>query len=163
MSCHTWFYKRVDMSYEEAREMVLKSMEEMVDWLEGPEYTKMLAEALEEDPYDTYISSMSDCLPVFKRQLRMIKAGLCKEAVMNKVPDHEYINGKMYTGVEEYGNIFRVYDYPEDILWSYEDCMLFIENRRLIEGTRVDMRHPNWQEELKKFWQEYPDGFIRFG
>ena len=94
----------------------------------------------------------------------MVEKGLCKLAVMNHQPDDE--TGQLYRFVE--GNlyctddtlphdIFRVGGYPEDLLFDFYDTIRFCRVKNNIELS------PQQIGNLRKFWDDYPDGMISFG
>lgn len=66
-----------------------------------------------------------------------------------------YENGVLYEEIDEFHDLFRVGDYPETTLHSFEETTEFIENNK-VKGDIY------W-DELKKFWEKYPDGLITFG
>lgn len=63
-----------------------------------------------------------------------------------------------YTDIDTPHDLFRIGGYPEDKLLSLKQTMEFIEkNKQLITFTK------NWEDNLKEFWSQNPDGIIDFG
>lgn len=77
-------------------------------------------------------------------------------------------NGKYYYEVDDFGNnLFRVKNYPEDILMSYEETIAMLEREKegkWDDGTPVE--NNVWirnDDDIKAFWDKYPNGLIRMG
>ena len=73
----------------------------------------------------------------------------------------DYETGLQMTSVRKYHNLFRLEsvpgNYEEITLRSYEETIQFVKENNPI------WRFPdNWEEQLKGFWQDYPDGTIEF-
>jgi len=116
-----------------------------------------------ENPSDKYSKNSSllqeyqSLIPIIKRQIRMVENGYCQRAVWNHQPElSEYINNIFYIN-SEYHDVFRIGDYPEDVLYSYEECLEYIKQYELKHNIIVDVYR------LKEFWDKYPDGIITFG
>lgn len=163
MGCHTWFYRRIDRTIEEARELFLteykKSLKSWEELLNNPADECRVAYGWTQEYCDHYFE-------VLKRQIRMVEKGLCNVAVMNKQLDHcIYIPGRglFITDVSMTHNIFRIGGYPEDMLFSFEETIEFIEkNKEAISNYRGPLQEDTI-DRLKKFWEQYPDGMIDFG
>ena len=56
--------------------------------------------------------------------------------------------------VEYYHDLFRIGNYPDDVLLSEKETIDFIDKHKI--------EKVNWVA-LKEFWQVYPDGMICFG
>jgi len=97
----------------------------------------------------------------------MVKKGLCNVAVMNKQPEHsEYVVGKgFYIVCKDFHDMFRVGDYPDDSLFSYQECLDFIKRYEDKYNTTIEIwkRDGAIKNSLQEFWDKYPDGMIRFG
>lgn len=165
MGCHTWFYKRLNPqpTYEEVKKNVIAlirgSIEfnnEVIDGTVDPIF-------LEDYPELTPEFAKNQNL-VFERQIRMIERGLCKAAVYGRYMQFEYgiqsINGAIYEDAG-YHDTFRVYDYPDDNLFSLEETLKFIEKYQ--NSDKVITVQKDTIERLKQFWDEHPDGCINFG
>ena len=100
MGCHTWFYKKLEISFEEVKKSVIKRIEKEIEFNNDLIYNRDnivsdLLEAYPEWTVETGIYWKS----IFERQLRMIKSGFCEKAICNKYSDYnsdkiELIYGK---------------------------------------------------------------------
>lgn len=66
-------------------------------------------------------------------------------------------NGIYYKEVGQFYDAFRVLDYPEITLTSYDETIAYIESRK--ESVYTD---DFTFDKLKQFFNEYPDGIISF-
>lgn len=170
MGCHTWCYRKIEVSYEEAKEKVLEvykeSFKTYLNWINNPldmEYLNLLS-VYPEYTYD-YIYEQNE---ITFRKIGIIEKGLCKEAVMHKFAQYseeimEYIPGKgMYVEVGGYHDLFRKYGYPEDKLFSLQESLDYINN----PDNKCDIYDDGNYSTVKylnEFWSKYPDGMIDFG
>ena len=124
MGCHTWTFNRIDPqpSYEEVKNWVIENEINSNIRIFSKKNASNFYPDLSKERCDFY-------LKVLNRQKRMIESGYCKEAVCDRYDHNDkytlYHNGYFY---EEVGNdfLFRVFDYQEDILTSYEQAEKFI-------------------------------------
>ena len=170
MGCHTWFSKKVDRSIVEARKLWIDKRKKWIKEWQSITYYILCDENgvfMMAHPYNDYRHhaglSQEECvhlLKVYKRQLRVVQKGLCNVAVMNDQPEHSYyIPGKgFFVNLENIHDAFRIGDYPEDWLYSREECMSFIEKNKDKIGF-----YDNTYVLLDEFWTKYPDGCIHFG
>lgn len=157
MGCHTWCAYKIERSIEEARRLFINKQEKFIN-----DCKRMVADPKDECRvnYGWTQEYMEHSLNIFERQLRMVKQGLCNVAVMNKQPEHSYyIEGKgFFINSEEFGNQFRIRNYPEDQIFSKEECLQFIEKNK----DKIEL-HDKTYEWLNEFWDRYPDGYMHFG
>lgn len=168
MGCHTWFYKKINPqpTYDEVRKKVLGGfIKDNIDL-----YQKMVDGTLDEDIKDAYPEWNEEMgrkyLPIFDRMKTMIEGGYCKVAVCNRyehinslVNMTQYINGEFFISTNSLPHdVFRRHDYPEDKLFSLEDTMNYISKWK----DKISFSE-NWEDNVKKFWSENPDGMIEFG
>ena len=165
MGCHTWFYKRVEVDFEVMRNFVLetyqKSVERLDKWISNPNDKDYL---LMVDAYPEWtIEFVKNWRDTEARKMSLVKNGLCREAVINKYCSFSkgisrYVKGKGIFMECGYHDIFRKYGYPDDMLFSYDETLEYIDypanDCQVYEGTL---------ERLKEFWDKYPDGMIDFG
>lgn len=80
-----------------------------------------------------------------------------------------YDNGIFYQECDEnYETIqhdtFRVSNYPDTILHSYEEYLEFVRNPE--NGAYLNKNCNSWEyadKQMKEFWEKFPDGIVRFG
>lgn len=153
MGCHTWCYRKITRSIEEAREIYLnRTKDSLVRWqrmLNDPEDRCRVA-------YNWTDEICQKQIDIMTRQIRMVEKGLCNRAVMRKQPGlTRFVNGSFYVEDDSLPHdLFRVGNYPETMLFSLQETLDFIKERSIEE---VDMI------QLFRFWNEYPDGMICFG
>jgi len=174
MGCHTWFYKRVDRTIEEARAKYIANLEESI-----VDFTKILNDPNDECrlAYEWDNELIQHSIDIWNRQLRMVKSNLCNVAVFNKQPNddgrlYQYENGNLYCYNDDLPHdIFRIGEYPEDKLFSLDETLKYLEDHSdkihyastIFEKKSEVVLKRKAIEELKKFWEEYPDGMIEFG
>lgn len=59
---------------------------------------------------------------------------------------------------------FRVSNYPDTVLHSYEEYLEFVRNPE--NGAYLNPNGSTWDAadaRMKEFWEKYPDGVVRFG
>jgi len=83
--------------------------------------------------------------------------------------DIYYHNGVFYKGLNGIHDIFRIGGYPNEIMLSLNDTLEFLntnENKVFYENVQFSKLSNNKKNklisELKKFWNDYPDGLIKF-
>lgn len=133
MGIHTWFYRHVPRTQEEAKQSCLKKFK---DWL-------------------TYAKDKS----LVERMIRMVEKDLCQKAVWNWQDEDitRFIDGKYYVSDMEYHDVFRVaWKHQDVVLFSLEETLAFIKK----EGLEMS---EFGERKLKEFWDKYPDGRIDFG
>lgn len=88
----------------------------------------------------------------------MVSNNLCQKAVWNYQDDEEiteFIDNKgLYIADTGFHDVFRKYDYPNDILFSLDESLEYINSCDVFEDT---------VGRLKEFWSKYPNGMINFG
>ena len=82
----------------------------------------------------------------------------------NEIPsdncDYSYaeFGESKYTNVDTPHNLFSIGSYPEQVLFSLEETLEFIEKNR----EKIYFQE-NWDEQLRDFWAKNPNGIIEFG
>lgn len=158
MGCHTWFYRKIERTQEEAKQSCLRGLRKSeklnlnilanrnyngLDWSDWTE-----SELIKHDSY-------------LKRQIRMVDNNFCKRAVWNHQDDEnltEYIDGKGFYMETDFHDTFRKYGYPENRLFSLQETLDYINNPK--NDCTI---YENTIEILEEFWNKYPDGMIEFG
>lgn len=158
MGCHTWFYRKIERTQEEATSICLKKLkkERNLSWkiIKNPNYLSM-----EWQSKDWQLK----WIKILNRQIKAVANGFYQRAVWNRQDDDnltQYVDGKgLYIEDTGYHDVFRKYGYPEDKLFSLEETLEYINNPKnqcvLIPDYSI--------EQLKQFWNEYPEGMICFG
>ena len=178
MGCHTWFYRKVEINYEECREEVLQYFNESIKntkkFIYNRKSSKKVKWYLENYKYP--IDKARRDLALYKRKKRIVYKGLCKEATMrfySRIYGDKgigafltYINGK---GIFAFDNgkmphdLFRIHNFPEYILCSLEETLKFIQDRKDGITYYHSTKTKTFDELIREFWGKYPDGIIKFG
>lgn len=153
MGCHTWFYEKnpIQYTYEEAKDGYLSFLDKEIAFLE-----------LEKKYYSQ--------VELQKRVYNVVKKSLCKVATLHRfaieVMDLNYCrrNNTFYKDCDKYHDLFRFYGYPPNELLSFEETVLFMEkDERACPSLNTENDFRKIRLELKKFWNENPEGMIAFG
>ena len=165
MGCHTWFKTKSKYTLDDI----------VIKWIENHKNFIVKWESYCKNPQHKYRKEggiFSDLtqeqlewyLKVYKRQLVFVEKGLIREALIYasyKFFEDErsfFIhNNILYAQTENCPhNIFRIGNYPEDILTSLEETLIFCETNKIYLNTEQLI-------ELKQFWNNNPIGLIKFG
>lgn len=177
MGCHTWFAKKVERDYETAKRNVIDRLESNIEFNE-----KMLRDPLEETrvAYEWTDDNIKRFKRNAERQLRMVKGGYCKNAVMNRQPEHSFYNEHGFFVLDDDlpHDIFRIgynssfekpyNSYCNVYLYSLIEMINFIaeQMQRQRDGEQywhIDPLTPDQLTRLNDFWTAYPNGCIHFG
>lgn len=144
MGCHTWFYKKWDISLEEAKSQLKEIIENSIAHKEQWEV---------EENLEYFIDLKNSLDTMSEKEIFEYFSGYNKNVC-------EYIEDKglfIYTrGLPH--DLFRKYGYPEDTLFSLEETLEYMYT------PKNKCKIFDWSEELvRKFWEEYPNGMINFG
>jgi hypothetical protein len=187
MGCHTWLYRKIeDPPYKEVQEFVIAFLRNEIELIRGFHQRSLDNQLTEEDKemlehYPEWITEKHvNHTNIYERQIQMIEKDLHKSATCKRYADWKpgiesksmfYIEGKGFYESLEYCDIFRKHDFPDDILFSYEDtisyvrdpkngCIVYDEMHNIGNGKQV---HFDSYVAILDFWTENPDGMIRFG
>lgn len=166
MGCHTWFCKKLNPqpSYEEVKSEVIQHLKYNIKYFNDyinnyPNFKDKIVF------YDFTIEESKNYIKLYERQCRMIENNLCKKAVCNKYK-HKldltyFIENKGFFIACDYtqNDIFRINKYEDTILFSFSETIDFIT----INRDKINYFKENWLEKLIDFWNNNPDGFIKFG
>lgn len=164
MGCHTLFYKPYKISLEEAKTLLLE------------QYKQDITHYSDESTDDEIIETVK----ALRRGIILLENDLLPEEDiwedLFELPNGQYahyVKGKGMFAEADYHDIFRVWNYPKDELFSYEQTIVFINYKLFIDKHSVyfvDNLNDNTQNDkeyalkrLRQFWEEYPDGMICFG
>ena len=167
MGCHTWFYKKWNVSLDEAKSNLIEIIDKEIETTE-----RFMYSPTEEDKeFLSYHPEYEDCdlmgeledLIKFKDNIQNLSndeifeefSGRCMKVC-------RYVKGKGLFLYKSDGSLthdlFRKYGYPDDTLHSLEETLSYISDTKN-ECVVFDFTN----EGLIKFWNEYPDGMIDFG
>lgn len=182
MGCHTWSYVPMDPqpTYEECRQYVLDGIKESLDVIHekyGADDDDIMLYFLKSyrQQLINRFGTKERALEYYDRITKKINEGRCPEAIRrryNRVGEAmKYYKGVFYSGKHTGEilpfDIFRVYNYPEDVLTCYEDFERFWATHNCDPGIDWKTDKPRTEEEIKEimkeFWEKHPDGIIDFG
>lgn len=168
MGCHTWFYRKVEGPKEsEVKSALLESFQNSLSFLENAIGNR---DSLDPEMLEV-VSSYSQVELIAEKEevqdlLYRVDSGLIVGDHMKCLYSdwvdfkYEYIPGRgWFHGGENNElphDLFRNGDYPEDKLFSLEETRKFIEDHTCVV-------YENSDRDLIKFWNEHPDGMIKFG
>ena len=159
MGCHTWFYRKIERTQEEAKQSCLQNLKR----------SRNLAWKIYKNPtsyyginWETTKEEQLYYIKYLNRQIRMVSNNLCSRAVWDRQNDEdltEYIEGKgLYIEDTGFHDVFRKYGYPDDKLFSLQETLNYINN-----PENACVTYDKTFERLNEFWNKYPDGMIEFG
>jgi hypothetical protein len=165
MGCHTWFYKKVEdnISYDDIRDVVYNDYLDVVNINKGL-LSGDIDDYIKEMYSDISVDHINNSLLIAERMCRMIQNNFCKVAVCkrfrykNNLTDFTN-NSFYYTNDKLPHDLFRIGGYPEDILFSLEDTYKFIESNK----DKIYFNIVVWEDKIKTFWKDNPNGMIKFG
>lgn len=182
MGCHTWFYKKIEGPTQESivsvvKKRVSKELEFLnrlindrdsidSDLLEAyPEWNKEYAEKnipLWQTIYD-FANGEDIDLSIFPEDF--FEEDVTKDTLLQSLYT-SWVNKltvfikekEWYEDVDDFHDLFRKYGYPDDMLFSLEETLEYINDPKN-ECTVYEYT----ENRLKEFWEKYPDGMIQFG
>lgn len=187
MGCNTFFYKKWDNeeipTVEEAKQHLIESTKAYIEDYEAILKILQSGGSLDEDEQDLFEMTGGVNTPEEYVQKR-IQAGHDSIIWIQNLSDEDtiqYYAIGMYDydthGIVRYYNdafyctkidgknllpqVFTVYDYPEDVLTCFEDFKNFWNEHDCKLGWGYTEEQV--MQEMKKFWEDYPDGIVDFG
>src|ERR1035437_599179 len=157
MGCHTWFYKKIDPqpTYEEVKTSVISAFTEEI------EFCKKVIEGTDV-VFGFNSKDATKQKETYERQLLLIEKDRCKEAVCRRYNPNPfssfnilYKNKCFYSDNTRYHDAFRIGGYPDDVLFSLEETIKYIEKHK----NEIQL-FPETYKQLEQFWKEFPDGVI---
>ncbi len=141
MGCHTWCYrKKKDISNEEISDLIKKNINHSLDFYKKKENKRIIK--------------------YFNNLLKVIDNNNNNYSILERMFDLTYldcdilIHKKVLYESVSFHDLFRVGNYPEDILLSLERTNDFINNHK-VYNLNI--------EKVNEFWTKYPKGLIHFG
>lgn len=134
MGCHTWFYRKIERTQEEANESCIREFKKLRNFhwkiFKNPtgyrrtDWTENYGQAKEES---------LKFIKVLNRQIKAIYNGHYQKAVWNHQGDKEitiYVEGKgLFIEDTGYHDAFRLGGYPDDQLFSLEETLKYLEEK----------------------------------
>lgn len=150
MGCHTWCYKRVNRSKEEAVSKYVALQEKKIGYV----LDLILEEGVTSDDLEKEIQFYKDSIKDAENNV------LCNDTIYSDQPEgvYEYVNGQFYVNIDKCHNPFRTGGYPEINLFSLKETLEYIDDSD--NGCET---HDKTRTLLMEFWDENPDGMINFG
>jgi hypothetical protein len=183
MGCHTWFYKKIETpSEDEIRSTVKDRCEREIQFLEKLIHRRS---EIDEDLLEAYPEWTPDYAkeikPHWERIIAFANGGSIDlsefpEYFFEEDYDKENLLSQFYAAWQpkltvyipergfyeevEFHDVFRKYGYPEDLLFSLEETLTYINNPK----NKCSIHDKEWTlKTLYEFWKKYPDGMIQFG
>ena len=159
MSCHTWHYRKLERTQEEAKQSCLTMLKRgrNLCWkiYNNPTNYRGLN-------WETTKKEQLDYLKIYNRKIKAVCNNYYQKAIWNNQNDKKltmYVDDKgLYIADTGFHDSFRKYGYPDNKLFSLKETLDYIEN--LDNKCEID---ENTLSILIKFWNKYPDGMIEFG
>jgi hydroxymethylpyrimidine pyrophosphatase-like HAD family hydrolase len=180
MGCHTWFFKPYNISKDKVRNNVINTYKRSIKFYDNMinHRDKIDLELLETYPEWTIDYGIKQ-KAIVERQLKIVKKGLCEIAIYNKYHTSNY-NVTSYNCKKQIfyissndlpHDVFRIGDYPDDILFSLEETLKYLEDNddniyytsTCFDKTDRNILKQEAIKQLVKFWKKYPEGMINFG
>lgn len=163
MGCHTWHFFRTERTEEEIRALAKKSVEKTMSWAD-------INQMQIENPtqWDTTERKWINCMKKRRHQLEFGTWNQIMELACESLPGVAHVyRGHIYEDAG-YHDVFRVYDYPENVLTSMKATKAFIAKWQREKPDYISLDEPTaeWPgsvAKLEEFWAKYPNGLIHFG
>lgn len=160
MGSHTWFYNKNNRTLEEAKDLYVKNLEKDTEFikniLKDDNYGGYdWKEYYEEMNIDNYEDFLNDQLKSNRNKINNINDLSEEQIYKSQTETSIYVNGKFYTMVEDFHDLFRT-NYNNTKLFSLEETLKFIKENNCSVYDYTEKR-------LKEFWNKYPNGVIDFG
>lgn len=171
MGCHTWCYRKIEISNEKLKSDALKICDYQIqsceDWITHPEKIYWT------DNKESFIKQLIKEQKFFTRAQRLINKDILKKdglvgmyihtttkfiEIENHL-DHLYFYSSerdaIYIEDTGFHNIFRLENYPSNKLYSLQETLDFISKH----GEKVYYSN---QDYIHEFWDKFPNGLIMF-
>lgn len=160
MGCHTWFYKPMNVDIEEIKERIENNFIENLDFYKrvstgdiDENLLKAYPELTPKKGYHYYYNEEAR----YKKWIKKGKPVNQKYAWRALKLKERYINGMFYKDAG-YHDCFRIGNYPDDELMSYDETIWFLN----FHHDKITI-YDNTYDQINKFWRENPNGLIEFG
>jgi hypothetical protein len=163
MGCHTWTYnkKETQISFDEIYNIVINGLKTNIR-----KYKKLKHNICNKPNKTTKLKILyNNLIKDLNKVIKDIDNGnnnILYDCYCEYFDEEDglitFSEGNIYLEIEEYHDMFRVYNYPEKELHSLDETIEFIsneENKCQINDYSMDSIH--------EFWKKYPNGLICFG
>lgn len=162
MWCHTWLYTKSHKETKNFYKQITDGVIELLDTLKkdgfsDDPYHPKNAYQMVKDESDIYLPLLSN-VNNDKELLEIIEKYGLEWFIYERgdEPRLEIIDGVLYADFEGDHDVFRYReDYPDDKLYSYDDCIKFM-------NTHNCEVYKDTIDRLKRFWSNNPDWVIIF-
>jgi hypothetical protein len=162
MGCHTWFYRKlsdvdIDLKIKEnEKDLCILYLKDFIKFCDTKKAIKLWGKKvfkIKKNVENDLIKLKNNNIDIFNDYYFNVFGKIRKK-----------INDVWYEDIK-YGDYFRVRDYPEIYLFSFDETMEFIEKRKSMKQNIKKVYFPskNWKQKVKAFWILYPNGMIHFG
>jgi hypothetical protein len=161
MGCHTWFYQRVERTFEEAKELALNEQKEIIqDWENKNSKTDETCIA-----YGWNELTIQETLWYHKSLLRQIENNDEFTIWQNQPESLSYYNPvtKLFYVEGVTHDIMRVRNYPDIKFFSFEEMNKWIEEHKNHDEYNTSGVTEEEINDLKEYWTKHPDSMVCFG
>jgi len=161
MGCHTWFWQRIERSFDDAKENYhiakTKELDSLQRCIDSP--TKDDIEMAQ--IYSWTSSHLRDWIADIEQEMDIVASGYRQCIMWENQPDTDdesvvYVkDAGFYRRCKDKGDTFRTV-HTEEKLFCYDQTIHFCDKN----GIELNS---NQIKSLKDFWDEYPEGMIDFG
>ena len=159
MGCHTWHYRKLERTQEEAKQSCLAALKR----------GRNLCWKIYNNPtnyrginWKTTKKEQFYHIKIYNRKIKAVCNNYYQKAIWNNQNDKGltiYVDGKgLYIADTGFHDSFRKYGYPDNMLFSLEETLKYIDDKNNSCET-----YENTFKRLKEFWNKYPEGLIEFG
>jgi len=165
MGNHTWFYRKNNLTLEECKKKVIGMLENYIKFNFND--TDNISESEQEESANSVKNA--------SRILSWIKMGKIKESCYRLLDSVGYYDEKTkiyyVSDVDLPYDVFRFNNKSDLKLFSLEETLDFLEKndsnirygKTIFDKTDRETLKKKAIEDLKKFWENNPDGMIDFG
>lgn len=170
MGCHTYFYIPTDIEYKNIIYEFNKELNYSIETIKFIKKAKLVSIGKSNKKYINILDNKEDGnysldfekeyqrkLKLFFRLKRVVKKGLCKKAVLNRL-GYAFHNNLIYDLCDVY-DLFRVSGYPDVTLSSYKETIDFIDTYGLDLNKKSFVDY----SKLEEFFSNNLTGIIKFG
>lgn len=165
MGCHTWFYKKSNLTFEQAKEIAIKEVETAIG-----NAKQMLKNDCEEyvelrNMYEWDDAYIQNWIKDLEKDVQLIHEN-DKEIVYTWVAGsngfYDKTNETLYEN-SGYHDIIRVLNYPTIHFYTFEQMLDWIIKHRFDSEYNTSHITNDEINKLRNYWQQYPNSIVHFG